>query len=133
MKVKNSFTAARNILVDTAHYVSKRLVEVAREYNAVIVFEDLESIKENNNDGKRLSWMKPLWCYRRIQDYIEYKALIEGIKTIYVNPARTSKKAPNGEKIKFINYRFVQLGETITTRDVVASWNIALRGLEKLK
>jgi transposase len=27
----------------------------------------------------------------------------------------------------------MQLGETITTRDVVASWNIALRGLEKLK
>jgi len=124
---------ARNILVDTAHYVSKRLVEVAREYNAVIVLEDLEKIKENNNGGKRLSWMKPLWCYRRIQEYTEYKALLEGIKTIYVNPARTSRKPPNGERIEFINYRFVQLGETITTRDVVASWNIALRGLEKLK
>ena len=27
----------------------------------------------------------------------------------------------------------MQLGETITAKDVVASWNIALRGLEKLK
>jgi putative transposase len=124
---------ARNILVDTAHYVSKRLVEVAREYNAVIVFEDLEEIRENSNGGKRLSWMKPLWCYRRIQEYTEYKALLEGIKTIYVNPARTSKKAPNGKRVKFINYRFVQLGETITTRDVVASWNIALRGLKRMR
>jgi len=119
--------------VDTAHYVSKRLVELAREYNAVIVFEDLEKIRENNNCDRKLSWEKPMWCYKRIQEYTEYKALIEGIKTVYVNPARTSKKAPNGERIKFINYRFVQLGETITTRDVVASWNIALRGLEKLK
>jgi len=59
----------------------------------------------------RLSWAKPLWCYRRIQSYTEYKALIDGIKTIYVNPARTSKKPPNGKKIKFINYRFIQLGE----------------------
>jgi putative transposase len=124
---------ARNILVDSAHRVSRRLVEVAREYNAVIVFEDLEKIRENNNGGKRFSWVKPLWCYRRIQEYTEYKALIEGIKTIYVNPARTSKKAPNGKKIKFINYRFVQLGETITTRDVVASWNLALRGLKQMK
>jgi putative transposase len=124
---------ARNILVDTAHYVSKRLVEVAREYNAVIVFEDLEKIKENNNGGKRLSWMKPLWCYRRIQEYTEYKALIEGIKTIYVNPARTSKKAPNGKKLKSINYRFLQLGESITTRDVVASWNLPLKGLKRMK
>ena len=124
---------ARRILVDSAHYVSKRLVEIAREYNAVIVFEDLEKIRENDNGGRKLSWEKPMWCYRRVQSYIEYKALLEGIKTIYVNPARTSKKAPNGKRVKFINYRFVQLGETITTRDVVASWNIALRGLKRMR
>jgi putative transposase len=124
---------ARSILVDSAHRVSKKLVEVAREYNAVIVFEDLEKIKEDNNGGKRLSWMKPLWCYKRIQEYTEYKALLEGIKTIYVNPAKTSKKAPNGKKLKFINYRFVELGEVVTTRDVVASWNLALKGLKQMK
>jgi len=124
---------ARYILVDTAHYVSKRLMEVAREYNAVIVFEDFEEIRGNNNSGKRLSWMKPLWCYRRIQEYTEYKALIEGIKTIYVNPARTSRKPPNGKKLRFINYRFLQLGEVVTTRDVVASWNLALKGLKRMK
>jgi putative transposase len=112
---------ARNILVNSAHRVSKKLVEVAGEYNAVIVFEDLEKMKENNNGDRRLSWMKPLWCYRRIQEYTEYKALLEGIKTIYVNPARTSKKTPNGKKLKFINYRFIQLGDTVTSRDVVAS------------
>jgi len=77
--------------------------------------------------------MKPLWCYRRIQEYTEYKALLEGVKTVYVNPARTSRKPPNGEKLKFINYRFVQLGESITTRDVVASWNLALRGLKQMR
>jgi putative transposase len=124
---------ARNILVDSAHRVSKKLVEVAREYNAVIVFEDLEKIRENSNGGKRLSWMKPMWCYRRIQEYTEYKALIDGIKTVYVNPARTSRKPPNGKKIRFINYRFVELGDIITSRDVVASWNIALRGLKQMR
>jgi putative transposase len=124
---------ARYILVDTAHHVSKRLVEIAREYNAVIVFEDLEKIKENNNGGRKLSWMKPMWCYRRIQEYTEYKALIDGIRTVYVNPARTSRKPPNGKKIKFINYRFVELGDTVTSRDVVASWNLALRGLKRMR
>jgi putative transposase len=124
---------ARNILVDSAHRVSRRLVEVAREYNAVIVFEDLDEFRGNNNGGKKLSWEKPLWCYRRIQEYTEYKALIEGIRTVYVDPARTSRKPPNGKKLKFINYRFVELGEVVTTRDVVASWNIALRGLKRMK
>jgi putative transposase len=76
--------------------------------------------------------MKPLWCYRRIQEYTEYKALLEGIKTIYVNPAKTSRKSPNGKKLRFINYRFVQLGDTVTSRDVVASWNLALRALQRM-
>ena len=52
---------------------------------------------------------------------------------VYVDPRGTSKTPPSGKSLRFVNYRFVQLGETITTRDVVASWNIALRGLEKLK
>jgi putative transposase len=106
---------------------------VSREYDAVIVFEDLEKIRENGSGGKKLSWMKPLWCYRRIQEYTEYKALLEGTKTIYVNPARTSRKSPNGKKLRFINYRFVRLGDTVTSRDVVASWNLALRGLKQMR
>jgi putative transposase len=101
-------------------------------YQAVIGKSDIID-RENNNSGKKLSWEKPLWCYRRIQEYAEYKALIEGIKTIYVNPARTSRKSPNGKKLRFINYRFVQLGDAVTSRDVVASWNLALRGLKRMR
>jgi len=124
---------ARNILVDTAHYVSRRLVEVAREYNALIVFEDLEKLRENSNGDKKLSWKTQLWCYRRIHSYTEYKALLEGLRVVYVDPRRSSKTSPNGKPLRFVNYRFVQLGETITTRDVVASWNIALRGLKQMR
>ncbi|MCC6015253.1 MAG: IS200/IS605 family accessory protein TnpB-related protein [Desulfurococcaceae archaeon] len=124
---------ARNILVDAAHRVSKRLVEVAREYNAVVVFEDLEKIRESGNGGGKLSWERPMWCYRRIQEYAEYKALVGGIKVIYVDPAGTSRRSPNGKKLGYVNYRLVQLGGAITTRDVVASWNLALRGLKRMR
>jgi transposase len=65
--------------------------------------------------------------------FTEYKAAFHGIKTLYVNPFKTSRKSPNGKKLRFINYRFVELGSIVTSRDVIASWNIALRGLEKLK
>jgi len=65
--------------------------------------------------------------------FIEYKAAFHGIKTVYMNSSKTSRRSPNGEKLKFINYRFVELGGVVTSRDVIASWNIALRGLEKLK
>jgi putative transposase len=124
---------ARSVLVDTAHYVAKRIVEVAGEYGALIVFEDLRRLRENSSSGKRLSWETQLWCYRRIQSYAEYKALLEGLRVVYVDPRRSSKTSPNGKPLRFVNYRFVQLGETITTRDVVASWNLALRGLKRMR
>jgi putative transposase len=124
---------ARNILIDSAHRASKRLAEIAREYRALIVFEDLDKLKENSKHCYKLSWEKSLWCYKRIQMFTEYKAMVYGIKTIYVNPAKTSRRSPNGKKLKFINYRYAILGNVITSRDVVASWNIALRGLKKLK
>jgi len=124
---------ARNILIDSAHRASKNLVEIAKEYSALIVFEDLDKLKENGNSSYKLSWEKSLWCYKRIQMFTEYKAVFHGIKTVYVDPAKTSRRSPNGEKLKFINYRFVELGGVITSRDVIASWNIALRGLKKLK
>jgi len=123
---------AKNILNDSSHYIAKRVVSIAKGCNALIVLEDLEKLKEKAN-GDRLSWEMQMWCYRRIQSYIEYKALLEGIKVIYVDPRRTSKTSPNGKPLRFINYRFAMLGDTVTSRDVVASWNIALRGLEKLK
>jgi len=124
---------ARNMLVDTAHYVSRRLVEVAREYNALIVFEDLRKLRENSNSGKKLPWETQLWCYRRIQSYAEYKALLEDLRVVYVDPRGTSKITPNGKPLRFINYRFVLLGDTVTSRDVVASWNLALRELKRMR
>ena len=120
-------------MIDSAHRASKRLVEIAKEYSALIVFEDLDKLKENSNNNHKLLWEKSLWCYKRIQMFAEYKAALHGIKTVYVKPSKTSRRSPNGKKLKFINYRFVELGDVITSRDVIASWNIALRGLKKLK
>jgi putative transposase len=124
---------ARNILVDSAHRSSKKLVDIAKEHRALIVFEDLDRLKENGEHCYKLSWGKSLWCYKRIQMFTEYKAMVYGIKAVYVNPFKTSRKSPNGKKLRFINYRYVELGGVVTSRDVVASWNIALRGLKKLK
>jgi len=123
---------ARNILLDSSHHVAKKLVEIAKEYSALIVLEDLERLRGRVN-GARLSWEIQLWCYRRIQSYIHYKAVAEGIKVVYVDPRGTSKTSPNGKPLVFIDYRFAKLGDTVTTRDVVASWNLALRGLKQMR
>jgi len=123
---------ARNILLDSSHHVAKKLVEIAKEYSALIVLEDLERLRGRVN-GARLSWEIQLWCYGRIQSYIHYKAVAEGIKVVYVDPRGTSKTSPNSKPLAFIDYRFVKLGDTVTSRDVVASWNLALRGLKQMR
>jgi len=123
---------ARDILTDSSHYVAKKVVKVAEEYSATIALEDLEKVRKNKK-STRLSWESHLWCYRRVQAYTEYKALLKGVRVVYVDPRGTSKESPNGKPLVFINYRFAKLGGTITTRDVVASWNLALRGLKQMR
>jgi len=68
-----------------------------------------------------------------VQACTEYKALLKGVRVVYVNPRGKSKRSPNGKPLVFINYRFAKLGGTITTRDVVASWNLALRELKQMR
>jgi putative transposase len=60
---------ARNILMDSAHRASKRLAEIAKECSALIVFEDLDKLKENSNNNHKLSWKNPCGATR------EYKCL----------------------------------------------------------
>jgi putative transposase len=124
---------AKNVLMDSAHHLAKRLVKVAEEYEAYIAFEDLEKIKNNDNRDDELAWEVQLWCYRRIQEFAKYKALVRGLKTVLVNPRNASRQSPNGRPLKFLDYKTVELGGVVTSRDVIASWNIALRGLKKLR
>jgi len=124
---------AKNVLMDSAHYLAKRLVRIAEEYKAYIAFESLKKVKENGNHDDNLAWELQLWCYRRVQEFMKCKALAKGLKTIPVNPKNTSKKSPNGKPLKFIDYKVVELGGVVTSRDAIASWNIALRGLKKLR
>ena len=58
---------------------------------------------------------------------------MKGLKTIPVSPRNTSRKSPNGKTLKFIDYKVVELGGVVTSRDAIASWNIALKGLKKLR
>jgi len=120
---------ARKILTDSCHYVSKKLVKIAKEYNALISLENLRRIRTQANGSKSFNKKLSLWTYRKIQSYTHYKALIEGLPVVYVNPRNTSKTSPIGGKLEFINYKWAKLPSGhIITRDHAASWNLALRG-----
>ncbi len=128
--IKKHGHRARNILVDSCHYVSKRIVGIAKEYNALIVLEDLNKLRNKANGSRRFNKKLSLRTYRRIQFFMHYKALMEGLNVVYVNPRGTSRTSPLGGKLTFIKYRWVKLSYGyIVTRDILASWNLALRGL----
>ncbi|MCC6042858.1 MAG: hypothetical protein LM598_04450, partial [Candidatus Verstraetearchaeota archaeon] len=73
---------AKNVLMDSAHYLAKRLVKVAEEYEACIAFEGLEKVKENGNHDDNLAWELQLWCYRRVQEFMKCKESEEHFEEI---------------------------------------------------
>ena len=125
---------ARNIVNDAAHRVAKKLVEIADEYDSLIVLENLKGIKQSAVEkSDKLAWLFTQFAYGRLQSYIEYRAAWKGLKTVYVSARGTSKTSPIGP-VRRLNYRWVLLpNNVVTTRDTIAAWNLALRGLTRMR
>ena len=71
------------------HTVSKELVVEAVEYDCdVIAFENLTGIRERMPRAKKFH----AWAFRRLFEYVEYKAEVVGISVAQVNPAYTSQR-----------------------------------------
>lgn len=74
---------------DTLHRISKRIVQEAVEKNIdVIIFENLEEIRENISNDKKFQ----SWAFRKLKDFVEYKSEEYGIETRTVNPEHTSQR-----------------------------------------
>ena len=75
-----------------AHNVSKRIVEVAKENNAMIAMENLKRLfpvkgKNSRKNNRRIG----NWVRGRVVKYTIYKARWEGIRVKLVNPKNTSR------------------------------------------
>jgi len=80
---------------DLLHNISRKIVETAKEYDAVIVVEDLQSMRQHGrskgNRLKTLNYALSLFDYANVMQLIKYKAGIEGIQIYDVKPAGTSQ------------------------------------------
>jgi len=54
--------------------------------------EKLGGIRENMNGSAKLNRRLHAWSFRKLQTYIEYKANLERIPIVYVNPRNNSKR-----------------------------------------
>jgi IS605 OrfB family transposase len=71
------------------HRVANEIVAEAVEHDCShIVFEDLTDIREN---VPQASWHH-LWAFRRLYEYVAYKAKEQGVEAVQVDPRNTSKR-----------------------------------------
>lgn len=136
-KVRNRFFAKyrnreRNRVLDIYHKVANKIVGIALRTNSAIALEDLTKIRDRIRYSRKMNGRLHRWSFRVMQDIIEYKAQLNGIEVLYVNPHNTSslcpvcggKLSPNGQRVLKCSCGLE------ADRDVVGSWNIRLRGLK---
>jgi len=75
------------------HSLSKALVKAAKALNSAIVLEKL-TLHEAGGRSHRVNRRLSSWPRGEIHRQIEYKAALEGVPVIKVNPAWTSKTCP---------------------------------------
>ena len=75
------------------HRVSKRLVQFAKGRRAAIVLEDL-TLHGADGRSRRMNRRLSSWPRGELHRQIKYKAALEGVPVIKVNPAWTSKTCP---------------------------------------
>ncbi len=78
----------------TAHLVSARIVQFAKEHSAsILVFEHLGNLKpDKGRYSKRANSKRVYWMKGRIFTYAKYKAWNEGMIASRVNPRNTSRE-----------------------------------------
>ncbi|OKY77435.1 MAG: IS605 OrfB-like transposable element containing RNAse H-like and Zn finger domain [Candidatus Methanohalarchaeum thermophilum] len=74
---------------DTLHRISKKIVEEAISKDVdVIAMEELEKIRQKISNNKKFQ----TWAFKKLQEYIEYKANERGIEVKFVDPKYTSQR-----------------------------------------
>jgi len=109
------------------HKVSKEIVENAKADGYGIILENLKGIKKVVNrktwrinrfngkaqrvsvNSKRLKRRLNQACMRKLQHFIKYKALWEGVKVIEVNPKGTSSRCSIcGSSLEYLNVHYAR-------------------------
>jgi putative transposase len=81
-------------VADYLHRISKAIVQEALAHECdVIAFEELTGIRERLPGAKKFH----AWAFRRLYDYVAYKARAAGIETTQVDPAYTSQRCSTCE------------------------------------
>ena len=122
---------ARNIIKDTVNQLAVQVVRMASQKNSALAVEDLRRLNQNFKDFSKNQRIRlTLWAYKRLLEKIEFKAKVEGIPAIKVNPKGTSSKCPICQsKLKSNSYRGLEcpLCGFEGDRDYIAALNVRMK------
>ncbi|MDO9540088.1 MAG: transposase [Methanocalculus sp.] len=128
-QVKRLRNRESRVVKNINHEVSRKIVKMAVEQNATIVFEDLSGIRTTKKQAKSFKYSLHSWSFYQLQQYVEYKANMFGIPVVYIDPAYTSQdcsKCNNRGKRTGKLFKCPICGH-VDHADVNAAFNIAYR------
>lgn len=124
--IRKSQDKEQRIMKDIDHKLSRQIVRFAIENKvSEIRMEKLANIRKTAKTSRKNEKNLHTWSFYRLAQFIEYKAKLEGIKVIYVDPAYTSQICPScGEKHKAKDRLFKCNCGYSNHRDLVGAINI---------
>ena len=126
--VKRIGSKEKRMVNQQLHIIANEIIAYAKQFEKpVIAMEKLDGIRENMNSSTRLNRRLHAWSFRKLQQYIEYKANLEGIPIVYVNPKNTSKRCHRCGHVAQANGREFRCPKCglVYNRDLNATINIA--------
>ncbi len=111
---------------DQDHKVSRQLINFAKENKvSVIRLEQLSGIRQTARTSRKNEKNLHTWSFYRLAQFIEYKAILEGIKVEFVNPKYTSQTCPScGERNHAVDRKYKCKCGFSTHRDILGARNI---------
>ena len=79
---------------DVNHCISKKIVEAAKGTCSMIAMEDLTHIRNRTTVRRSQRDRYAKWAFRELRKFVEYKAAMQGVPTILVDPRNTSRTCP---------------------------------------
>ncbi len=112
------------------HKIAKEIIELAKHYRYGIAIENLKGIRHHYN-AKRHRKRLHKWAYRDLIDKIVYKAKLNGVPIVFVDPRNTSRTCSKCEYLveKGVKGRWFECPKCgfQLDRDLNAARNIAKR------
>lgn len=93
--IKRINNKEQRIMKDIDHKISHSIIKTAIAHNVKIIkLEQLSNIRSTTRKSRKNDHSLHNWPFYRLMKFIEYKAMLVGIKVEFVNPAYTSQKCP---------------------------------------